>query len=96
MNLTISTLVDALQYVDPRTEIVRFQYDGKKFNQRKKKVDCHWIFLKSLFFSRRIRERELWCSSLHGVACPERDVQGGSLQSTSSWVSFQVKIFFSQ
>lgn len=28
MNLTISTLQDALQYVDPRTEIVRFQYDG--------------------------------------------------------------------
>jgi hypothetical protein len=29
MNLTVSTLLDALQYVDPRTEIVRFQYDGK-------------------------------------------------------------------
>jgi len=29
MNLTISTLMDALQYLDPRTEIVRFQYDGR-------------------------------------------------------------------
>jgi hypothetical protein len=30
MNLTVSTLLDALQYLDPRTEIVRFQYDGEK------------------------------------------------------------------
>ena len=28
MDLTVSTLVDALQYVDPRTRVVRFQYDG--------------------------------------------------------------------
>jgi len=30
MNLTISSLLDALQYVDPRTEVVRFQYDGER------------------------------------------------------------------
>ena len=29
MDLTVSTLIDALQYVDPRTRIVRFQYDGE-------------------------------------------------------------------
>jgi len=29
MNLTISSLMDALQYVDPRTEAIRFQYDGE-------------------------------------------------------------------
>jgi hypothetical protein len=28
MNLTVSTLMDSLQYLDPRTEVVRFQYDG--------------------------------------------------------------------
>lgn len=28
MNLTISTLLDALQYIDPRTEVIRLQYDG--------------------------------------------------------------------
>ena len=29
MNLTVSTILDALQYVDPRTEAVRFQFDGE-------------------------------------------------------------------
>jgi hypothetical protein len=29
MNLSVSTVVDALRYVDPRTEIVRFQFDGE-------------------------------------------------------------------
>ena len=29
MDLTISCLVDALQYVDPMTSTIRFQYDGK-------------------------------------------------------------------
>ena len=31
MNLTVSTILDALQYVDPRTEAVRFQFDGELF-----------------------------------------------------------------
>ena len=35
MNLTISTLMDALQYIDPRTEVVRFQYDGES-------TACRW------------------------------------------------------
>ena len=29
MDLTVSCLVDAMQYVDPRTRIIRFQYDGE-------------------------------------------------------------------
>jgi len=29
MNLSVSTVLDALEYVDPRTEIVRFQFDGE-------------------------------------------------------------------
>jgi hypothetical protein len=28
MNLSVSTVLDSLQYVDPRTEVVRFQFDG--------------------------------------------------------------------
>ena len=28
MDLTVSTLIDAIQYIDPRTRVVRFQYDG--------------------------------------------------------------------
>ena len=28
MDLTVSCLVDAMSYVDPRTKVVRFQYDG--------------------------------------------------------------------
>jgi hypothetical protein len=31
MNLTISTVIDAIQYLDPRTEVVRFQFDGNLF-----------------------------------------------------------------
>ena len=29
MDLTVSCLVDALGYVDPRVKVIRFQYDGK-------------------------------------------------------------------
>ena len=29
MNLSVSTVLDALEYVDPRTECVRFQFDGE-------------------------------------------------------------------
>jgi hypothetical protein len=29
MDLTVSCLVDALKYVDPRTKVVRFQFDGE-------------------------------------------------------------------
>jgi hypothetical protein len=27
--LTVSCLIDAMQYVDPRTRVIRFQYDGR-------------------------------------------------------------------
>jgi hypothetical protein len=29
MDLTVSCLIDAMQYVDPRTRVIRFQYDGR-------------------------------------------------------------------
>ena len=31
MNLSVSTVLDSLQYLDPRTEVVRFQFDGKYY-----------------------------------------------------------------
>ena len=90
MNLTISTLIDALQYVDPRTENIRFQYDGNIFTFSIPRIYSR-CFLSTLFmiFSRRIRECELRRSSIHGAPCPKWDVKGSSLQSTSSRVSFR-------
>ena len=32
MDLTVSCLVDALSYLDPRTNIVRFQFDGMPYD----------------------------------------------------------------
>ena len=37
MDLTVSCLIDALQYLDPRVRKVRFQYDGILFCCKKKK-----------------------------------------------------------
>ena len=34
MNLSVSALMDALQYVDPRTEVVRFQFDGNSIRRK--------------------------------------------------------------
>ena len=53
MDLTISCLVDALSYVDPRTTVVRFQFDGtptmdSHYRTKGRSMRCR-IFSKTIF-----------------------------------------------
>jgi hypothetical protein len=64
MNLTVSCLVDAMQYVDPRTRVIRFQYDGEQgsiFSHAVMRID----FFTSPVLSRWIRERKLWSADIY-------------------------------